>query len=148
MNVRELMNTSVTTCSPTDSLARAAQIMWERDCGVVPVVDAEGRVLAMITDRDICMAAFWQEKLLAHMPVTTAASRMLFNVHPDVPLEVAEEIMKKRRVRRLPVTDEAGHLLGLLSLSDIARHTGRSARDVPGDEVAGTLSAIIQRNVA
>jgi len=148
MKVNELMNRSVSTCSPSDSLARAAQLMWERDCGTIPVVDAEGRVLAMITDRDICMAAFWQERVLSQIPVTTAASRMVFSVHPEDRLEVAEEIMKKQRVRRLPVTDQGGHLLGLLSLSDIARHTGRSSHQVPGDEVARTLSAIIQPNVS
>jgi len=146
MIVEQLMNTSVTTCSPNDSLARVAEIMWERDCGVVPVVDAEGRVLAMITDRDICMAAFWQEKLLKNMPVTTASSRTVYSVDRKATLDAAEEIMRKRRVRRLPVTGDGGRLVGVLSLSDIARHMGHRGEGISGDEVAATLSAITHPN--
>ena len=148
MKVDQLMKTDVSTCSPNDSLARVAQIMWERDCGVVPVVDDTGRVVAMITDRDVCMAAFTQDMLLSHIPVRTAASRMVFSVRPDDTIETAEEIMRRRRVRRLPVTADGGRLVGILSLSDLARHTGRGAERVPGDEIAGTLSAIVERNVA
>ncbi len=144
MKVEQLMNRSVTTCSPGDSLARAAQIMWERDCGVVPVVDAAGHVLAMITDRDICMAAFWEEKILAHIPVTIASSHVVYGVRPEDDIEVAEEIMKRHRVRRLPVSDRDGRLLGILSLSDIVRHSGRHREDVSGDEVVQTLSSIVQ----
>jgi CBS domain-containing protein len=118
--------------------------MWERDCGVVPVVDDAGKVLAMITDRDVCMAAFWEEKILAHIPVTIASSRIVYSVRPEDDIEVAEEIMKKRRVRRLPVTDQTGRLVGILSLSDIIRRSARHREELSEGEVVQTLSSIVQ----
>jgi len=57
MNASELMNTDVQSCSVNDNLQRAAQIMWENDCGAVPIVDGDGRLIGMVTDRDICMSA-------------------------------------------------------------------------------------------
>jgi CBS domain-containing protein len=64
MNVLDLMTDLMTTnaksCGTMDNLERAAQIMWENDCGVVPVVDGSERVVGMVTDRDICMAAYTQ----------------------------------------------------------------------------------------
>ena len=77
MNAGNLMTAGARTCSLIDSLNLAAQIMWENDCGCVPVVDDDGRAIAMITDRDICMAAYTQGKLLKDMPVSIAASRSL-----------------------------------------------------------------------
>jgi Mg/Co/Ni transporter MgtE len=68
-NVRDLMTTAVRSCTTGDNLQRAAQIMWESDCGVVPVVDRDGRLVGMITDRDICMAAYTQGKPLSHIGV-------------------------------------------------------------------------------
>ena len=60
MNVEQLMTTDLRTCSPEDTLDCAARIMWEKDCGVVPIVDGADRVVGMITDRDICIASYTQ----------------------------------------------------------------------------------------
>src|SRR5690606_28351921 len=65
MQVRELMTRDVQVCGPRDDLNRAAQIMWDHDCGVVPVVDSERRPIGMVTDRDVCMAAYTQGKPLS-----------------------------------------------------------------------------------
>src|SRR5262245_6101900 len=64
MEVREIMSTDLETCRADDTLDRAARLMWEHDCGVVPVVDHEGTAVGMITDRDICMAAYTQGRPL------------------------------------------------------------------------------------
>src|SRR4051812_38042425 len=77
MRVGELMTRDVATCGPGDSLARAAKIMWDRDCGVVPVLDPKGHVIAMLTDRDICMAAWSKGAPLSDLRVGDAASRSL-----------------------------------------------------------------------
>ncbi len=100
---------------------RAAQIMWENDCGVVPVVDGDGRVAAMITDRDICMAAYMQGKPLTEMPVTVAASRDVVSVRDRDDLSSAEHLMQQHQIRRVPVVDANGLLCGMLSMADIAR---------------------------
>jgi CBS domain-containing protein len=65
MKIRDIMSQDVATCREDDSLDRAAQLMWDRDVGSVPVVDGEGRPLGMITDRDICMAAYTQGEALS-----------------------------------------------------------------------------------
>src|SRR5690606_32936140 len=60
VKIEEIMTRDVRTCSPDDTLATAAQVMWEMDCGVVPVTDREGKVVGIITDRDLAMAAHLQ----------------------------------------------------------------------------------------
>lgn len=145
MNVDQLMTRNVKTCAMNDTLEVAARIMWENDCGVVPIVDQDGRAVGMITDRDICMAGFTQGQQYWQIPVSVAASKTLFAIRPTDSLRNAKDIMQARQVRRLAVTDDSGKVLGVLSLNDIARNAGRRADDLGLDEVAKTLSAISQR---
>jgi CBS domain-containing protein len=121
MNIVELMLSPVHTCLRQDNLARAAQIMWEHDCGALPVVDDLGDPVAMITDRDICMAAYTQGKPLAEIQVTTAASHHLTSVRPDDSVEFALSLMAKHQVHRLAVVDRGGNLNGVVSFADIVR---------------------------
>jgi len=148
--VDELMSTGVKTCSPRQSLADAAQIMWECDCGCVPVVDASGRVAGMITDRDICMSAYFRGATLREIAIADAMSRRVLAVRPNDSVQDAEALMRRVQVRRLPVADAEGRLLGMLSLGDIAiaaegRGRSRGSRGPAGidlREVALTLSAV------
>ena len=80
MQVRQLMNQPAVTCSPRDTLHRAAGLMWEHDCGALPVVDDNGHIAGMITDRDICMAAYTQGRPLHAVPVNEIMSRTVFSV--------------------------------------------------------------------
>jgi CBS domain-containing protein len=122
MKIRDMMTTDVRACSPDDTLSRAAAIMWETDCGCVPVVDGERRVVGLLTDRDLAMAAYFENRRLEEIPVTTAMSRDVATCSPlDTP-EAAELTMQERRIRRLPVVDEGGVLLGIVSLADIVYH--------------------------
>lgn len=107
MNVAELMLSPVHTCLKQDNLARAAQIMWEHDSGALPVLDdlGLGEPVAMITDRDICMAAYTQGKPLSEIQVTTAASHHLTSVPSDDSVQFALSLMAKHQVHRLPVAD-------------------------------------------
>ena len=146
MNVEQLMTRSIATCAATDTLQRAARTMWEHDCGVVPVVDGDGRVIAMITDSDICMAAYTQGKPIADLPVSSAASKNIVVTRMNDTVHAAEELMKKHKIRRLPVVDDRGCIVGLLSLNDLARHAGRRADDLDTSEVTRTLGAICQPN--
>lgn len=142
MRIDQLMTRNVSTCTRHDVLARAAQIMWEHDCGIVPVVDDGGVVVGMITDRDICMAAYLQGRTLSEIPVGIAASHVVYAVHPSDSPQTAEKVMQEHQVRRLAVIDDDGRLVGVLSLNDLARHAGHRAYDVGTDEVARTLAAI------
>jgi CBS domain-containing protein len=125
MKVKEVMIREVKTCRAGDDLNRAAQIMWEFDCGTVPVVDEAGSVKGMITDRDVCMAAYTKGRRLESIQVRSAMSAEVATCSPDDTLEGALSIMKKARVRRLPVTDRGGRLVGILSMNDLAREAWR-----------------------
>ena len=148
MRVQDLMTTEVGTCRAFDGADRGAQIMWERDCGAVPVLDQEGSVVAMLTDRDLCMAAMTQGRALSEIRVSSAMSRNLWACRPDDDLSQTEAVMRTRKVRRLPVVDGEGKLVGLLSLSDLARASmapkpGKAQKKaVEASEVGATLGAI------
>ena len=120
MKVEKLMKTDVGACHPDDLSVVAAKIMWERDCGTVPVVDERAQVLGMITDRDLCIASYLEGKPLHNISVEQAMSRELWSCRPGDDISDAENVMREHQVRRLPVTDEEGRLRGILSLSDIA----------------------------
>jgi CBS domain-containing protein len=143
MKARDVMTRGARTCAPGDALNCAAQIMWENDCGCVPVVDEEGRAIGMITDRDVCMAAYTQGRTLAEIAVSSAMSTNLASVQEADELEVAEELMSAHQVRRLPVLDEERRVIGVLSLSDMVRTTDGGRTDGLGaEQVTGTLAAI------
>ncbi|MDF3066894.1 MAG: hypothetical protein K0R38_2495 [Polyangiaceae bacterium] len=146
--VHDAMRTRVHICSPEDTLARAAQVMWEKDLGCLPVCGPGRRPLAMLTDRDISMAAFMQWKHLAEVSVESAMSRSIFTCSPDDELARAEEIMRQNQVRRLPVVDEQGVLVGLLSLGDVARYVHQRSSYSNGtpaqQRLAETLAAICE----
>jgi CBS domain-containing protein len=147
--VHDAMRTRVYMCAPEDTLARAAQVMWEKDLGCLPVCGPGRKAMAMLTDRDISMAAFMQWKHLAETSVESAMSRGLFTCSPDDELGRAEEIMRANQVRRLPVVDAQGVLVGLLSLGDVARyvrqHSPRTANgSMAQQRVADTLAAICE----
>ncbi len=120
MKIRELMVSPVHVCRPQDSLERAAQLLWEHDCGVLPVVDRDGRVGAAITDRDICMGAYTRGSRLADLRVMDSMSRGIETCTADEDVSVVAERMAGHQVRRLPVVDESGKAIGIVSLNDIA----------------------------
>ena len=148
MRVQELMSAEVHTCTPNDTLERAARLMWDHDCGSAVVLDEERKPVGLITDRDVCMAAYTQGRRLSEIRVASAMSPRLFSCRCADSLEKAERIMADRQVRRLPVLDADGRLVGLLSLNDIARDLtrpkGASARTATADGLARTLSSICQ----
>lgn len=146
MQVEKLMCRDVKTVNMTDSLADAARIMWECDCGCVPVVNEEGRVSGIITDRDACMAAYLSGKPLRDLPVEGSMARQVMSCRPEDDILDAENVMRRAQLRRLPVTDANGRLLGMLSINDIARHAERMQNErTPGvnlRDVAMTLVAV------
>jgi CBS-domain-containing membrane protein len=111
------MTTNVKSCGIDDNLQRAAQIMWENDCGAVPVVDGDGRVVGMVTDRDICMSAYTRGLALWQIPVSSAMANQVHGVREEDPLEAVEALMRRARIRRVPVLDAEARLRGILSLN-------------------------------
>lgn len=143
MKISELMTRTVRVCRATDTLDRAAQLMWEYDIGAIAVVDEHGRVVGMITDRDACMAAYTCGGALCDIPVATAMAKHVVTCGPDDSDAAVAEVMAKHKIRRVPVVDHAHRPIGMLSLNDLAR-TMAHGRDVSATEVAGTLAAICE----
>ena len=141
MQVSDVMSTAVQTCQLDTDLAEVAHIMWDHDCGCVPVVERDGVVLGMITDRDICIASATRSTVPAALRVRQILSRPAQTCHPDDGLEQAMTLMQQAQVRRLPVVDDAGRLRGVISMNDVVRAAGR--RGAPGAAtVVHTLAAI------
>ena len=118
MRVQDVMCRPVVSCTEETSLASAARSMAQNDCGVLPVLRG-GRIVGMLSDRDVCLAAGRGKSMVD----TTAKTAMQENV---VACEVNEELrsalekMATRQVRRLPVLDAKGKLVGIVSLDDLA----------------------------
>lgn len=142
LQARALMSRTVHSCRANDSLNFAAQLMWDHDSGVVPVVEANGRLCGIITDRDICMAAYTQGKLLADARVGDVMSRPVQTCQPQDSLDRVATIMAGAQVRRLPVVDTDGCPLGIISLSDIALAAGAAGRREGQAIVFSLLQAI------
>jgi CBS domain-containing protein len=144
MRVDAIMSRRVETCRPEDTLAQAAQKMWEHDIGSLPVIGADGRVTSMITDRDIAMDAFIKGKKLTDLKVGEAMSRRLASVQPTDDVRVAQDRMCTEQVHRLPGVNPLGFLKGVVRVNDLAHHL-RNLSAMEGldpAEVAATVSAI------
>ena len=149
MNVGRIMTQHVKTCRAQDSLQAAARIMWENDCGIVPVVDQESRMVGVITDRDICMAAMFNDLPLSNLQVENTMSTEVFSCRSHDPLEVVEQLMRMHQVHRLPVTDKHGALVGIVSLNDIALEAEHERQlstktEIGSQEIAATLASICE----
>lgn len=143
MLVKDVMTKDVATCGPDESLHAAARVMWERDCGFVPVVDrGTGRLVGVLTDRDVCMAAYTKGMRLDAIPVRDVMTKNLKTCAPDHDLSGAESIMSEGQVRRLPVVDAKGALLGILSLNDLALEAAQERSSRAREAVAETLGRI------
>lgn len=121
--VRDLMSSDPVTCRPFENLSEAAQRMWEGDFGVLPVIDEQGKPIGMLTDRDICMCALARGAALTELSVEDAMSRGAQSCRTTHTLRAAMDLMVTHQVRRLPVVEEGGALVGIVSLADVARLT-------------------------
>src|SRR5438477_7967895 len=119
MKVRELLSVDVKTCSEDTDLSTATKLMWDGDCGIVPIVDTSRRVAGVVTDRDICVAAATRSQSPATIRVRDVMSKTVATCSDTDDARVALATMKDRRVRRLPVVDRQQRLVGVVSLNDL-----------------------------
>lgn len=137
-----IMTRDVGSCSADDSLIHPARIMWEGDCGAVPVLDANGSVLGIVTDRDICMAAYTRGQPLSDCLVGSVMSTPSFTCSADDPVERIAEVMRSHQVRRVPIVDRENRLIGVVSLADIARWVQSTATSSRLAWFAETVAAL------
>jgi len=136
MYVRDLMTREVVTCKSDSNAETAALMMWNSDCGSVPVVDNSGRAIGMITDRDICMAVALQRKSASEIQVKDFMSNQLYSCHPEDNIRHAMKTMASHKIKRLPITNGSGQVEGLLSIDDIVACAERGARGISTPELS------------
>jgi CBS domain-containing protein len=147
MKIAEIMSAPVVTCTPETWLARAAHLMQNADCGILPVIDSDRRVVGIITDRDICLAIAASHRSPRAIAVHEVMTKRPVTVRQDDELTLALAAMTQGRVRRLPVLDASGHLIGLLSLDDIVIR-GLEMGAVGTGEIVHALRALYERRPA
>jgi len=141
MIVAEIMKSDVATCSPHQDLAEAAHLMRDHGCGFIPVVDARGVLVGVLTDRDVCLFASDRGRSMDHIAVADAMSAPVFSCFAEDNLKTTLATLAKHHVRRLPVIDERGHLRGVVSIDDIVQAPHR--RGAPtAEEIVAALKGI------
>ena len=120
MKISQLMSKPVKTCHPDEPVSGAAGLMWDGDVGCVAVVDSHGQLVGVITDRDICMAAYTRGEPLHQIPVSAAMNKHVVTCRPDDNDTEVAALMGKHLVRRIPVVDDAQRPVGMLSINDLA----------------------------
>jgi CBS domain-containing protein len=129
LRARDLMTRNVTTVNRWDTVERAARLMGECDCGSLPVVGDGERLIGMITDRDIAIriAGRGLDPRRAH--VDQAMSDDVIACHENDSVDGCMRQMSRHQIRRLPIVDDRGRVVGIVSQGDLARHAG-SHRDM------------------
>ncbi len=154
MTIQEIMTKTPKTCRPDDTLSEAVQLMRCNECGCLAVTasDGSGQLVGMITDRDICLAAEHYRKALEELRVVDAMATTVRACNSGDPLAEAEAIMREAQVRRLPVVDESEHVIGVISLADLAREARRERgfrwKEITDAEVGQTLAEICEPHEA
>jgi CBS domain-containing protein len=146
MRVADVMTKSPAYGSPQTNLAAAVEILWKHNCGVLPIVNSQEKVVGLVTDRDICVALGTRNRLPSEITVSEVASGKVVACKPDDDLRAALATMAKAKVRRLPVIDATGKLQGVLSIDDVVlrTETGTLKRDseLSFEDIVNTLKSV------
>lgn len=144
MKVHEIMSEPVVTCTLETTLSAAARLMRDADYGTLPVIDPQGRVAGIITDRDVCLAVAGSARNPSHIAAHEVMTRKLVTAQTTDTIHTALATMKGARVRRLPVLDGFGRLKGILSIEDVVVR-GLETGGVGTDEIVMALRAMYER---
>ncbi|RKH48929.1 CBS domain-containing protein [Corallococcus interemptor] len=120
LTARDIMTRQVRTARRDSALREVAQLMRDEDCGVVPIVDAEGRLLGLVTDRDLALRAFTGQRAVDGLRAADVMTEDLEAVLPEEDLHGVIELMGRRQIRRVPVVEPDDRLVGIIAMGDIA----------------------------
>ena len=143
-HIRDVMTSNPCTIDANESVAYAAKMMREEDVGLAPIVEGD-RLIGMLTDRDIATRVAAEGRDPDQVKVRDVASTQLVTIDPRQDLDDALRKMAKHQVRRLPVVDEEGRLVGVVAQADVARagddsKTGQLVEEI--SESGGQMSSI------
>ena len=140
MKVKDIMTKNPKVCAPDTTAAQAAQLMWDGDCGMLPVVE-NGQLQGVVTDRDMYIALATRNAHVTQLTVGEVATKNVVTCAVDDDVQSALASMKKACIRRLPVVGGDGTLQGIVSINDILLTAG-SHKPVRNEDVVQTLQAI------
>ena len=140
MKVREVMTGNPKCCGPDTNLAETIELMWTSDCGVLPVIE-DGKLMGIVTDRDVCIAVALGTAGRRTPTVKDVAIPTVQTCAPDNDVDTAMATMRRAQVRRLPVIED-GRLVGILALNDIILAAAHKYAPVDADGVMNTMRAV------
>jgi len=151
MRVLEVMTGTPYRCRPESNLGAATELMWIGNCGFLPVISDDGRVVGVITDRDICIALGTRGRPSGEITVAEAMSKNVYFCTPQDDVRTALQLMSEGRVRRLPVVTRDGVLVGVVSIDEVLLRAeppqlGRIP-ELSSEEVIRTFQAINARQL-
>jgi len=138
----ELMSRTVVTVYPEDRVGYAARLMRDYDCGALPVIDQEGRLIGIVTDRDISMRLVANEADTHSTMVADCMTDGAFACHAEDSVKECMRQMSRHRIRRLPIINDWGQVVGIVSQCDLARHAGNYAGRGERRALADVLCAV------
>ena len=148
LRVEDVMTHAPQCCRAEDDLATVANVMWDLDVGCVPIVGDGRHIAGMITDRDICMAAMLAGKPLHELREADVMAKQIVTAKVGDRLRTVQELMRKAKVRRIPVVDGERKLVGIVSLNDLVRTAKNDRRrffpEVRMKDVAVTFAEIAE----
>ena len=136
MKVREIMTPNPASCTPETRLPEAARTMVQRDCGALPIITLAGTgVVGIVTDRDIVIRAVAQGRNPLELTAESCMTSPAATIAEDADVDECVKLMETKQIRRVPVVDAHGKLVGIVAQADIARHesrkdTGELVRDL------------------
>ena len=119
-SIRDVMTSDPCSIDADKSVAYAAKMMKDEDVGLAPIVEGD-KLIGMLTDRDIAIRVVAEGRNPDQVTVREVASKQVVTIDPQQDLDEALRIMAKHQVRRLPVVEEDGRLVGVVAQADIAR---------------------------
>jgi len=145
MKVKDAMTKTPVFCNMETNLGAAVELLWNHNCGILPVVDAQRQVVGVITDRDIAIALGTRNQLPAGITVADAATRKVQSCKAADDIHLALDTMAENKVRRLVVVNEQNQLEGILSMDDVVLYAGSRTGlkpDISSDDVLRTLKTL------
>ena len=147
MKVRDVMNKRTVSCTPETNLAEAALLMWKHTCGFLPVIGEGGNVIGVVTDRDISIALGTRDQRPTQVRVWDVMPKQLFTCTAGDDVHSALKTLRAGKIRRLPVIDLEGALVGVLSIDDVVLKAREHIleKDVSYKDVEDTYKAVQRR---
>lgn len=146
MKVQDVMMRTPAFCSPETNLGAAVEILWNRNCGMLPILDSQQKVVGVVTDRDLCVALGTRNRLPGDIQVSEVASGNVYSCKPEDDIHTALETLARQKVRRLAVINKTGVLEGILSMDDVVLHAQASGAGRTGEllhaEIVETLRQV------